>query len=56
MNYYGQKLRYAGFVPVDPSSPKIQEIASWAISKYNNEHVSSYPLFYVNSKKKYYNW
>ncbi|CAO2842295.1 unnamed protein product [Amaranthus hypochondriacus] len=38
MNYYGQKLRYGGFVPVDPSSPNIQEIASWAISKYNNEH------------------
>ncbi|CAO2838534.1 unnamed protein product [Amaranthus hypochondriacus] len=32
------KCAAGGLKPVDPNSPKIQEVSAWAVNEYNNQH------------------
>ncbi|XP_021755258.1 cysteine proteinase inhibitor A-like [Chenopodium quinoa] len=44
-----QKSMPGGLVPADPNSPKIQEIAAWAVGQYNKEQGTC--LEYVKALK-----
>ncbi|XP_021770792.1 multicystatin-like [Chenopodium quinoa] len=37
MNSVAQQKNIHGPVPVDPNSPKIQEVAAWALNEHNKE-------------------